>query len=110
MPTPMFRGFDSESVILGTTLQASTPIHMSQAAALSVLVGTLPAPTTIQWYGSANEDGPYYRIVTTEGLEAATTVANGDRAYIGPLDLYACSYVKGVVTGTALTVTCMKKT
>ena len=110
MPTPMFRESESQQVVLATTAEGSTPITMGRSASLAIWVGTLASPTTVTWFGATQVNGPYYRVIKSDGQAATTDVTTGSRCYVAPPELFACPFIKGTSSAAAITVGVAKKT
>lgn len=110
MPTPMYRESESQEVVLAATVEASTTITMGRSASLAIWVGTLASVTTVTWWGANQVNGPYYRVIKSDGQAATTDVTTGSRCYVAPPELFACPYIKGTSSAGSLTVGVAKKT
>jgi hypothetical protein len=95
-------------VTFGTSAAASTTLCLSTAAAFSFLVPASATTTTVAWYASDRDEGPFYPVTLSNGNNATTSVVGG-RVYIAPPELFACMYVRGVA-GAAFDAVVMTKT
>lgn len=110
MPTPMFRESEAQSVVLAADVANSTPITMGRSASLAFLVGPSATTSTVTWYGAASVNGPYYRVIKSDGVAATTAVESPSRLYVAPPELFACPFIKGTSSAGDLTVAVVKKT
>jgi len=108
MPTQIQRSAPASQVAFATSVAASETICLSTSAAFAVVVPAETTSTTIQWYASHRDEGPYYPVTLSSGTNATTAVVAG-RVYIAPPELFACMFVRGVA-GTAFTGVVMAKT
>lgn len=110
MPTQIQRFAPTPGLLvtLATSVASSTTICLSTAAAFCFVVPAAATATTIAWYASDRDEGPFYPVVLSSGSLASTAIVAG-RVQVAPPELFACMYVRGVA-GTALNVTVMTKT
>lgn len=97
MPTQIQRCAQTcvEGVEFAATVETSNTICLSNAAAFTVFVPSTASATTITWYASHADGGPYFPVTLSSG-SGATTAVVASRAYIAPPELFACSFIRGV--------------
>ena len=110
MPTQIQRYAPTapQQITFATAVEGSATVCLSTAAAFAVVVPAGVTSTTITWYASHRDEGPFYPVTLSGGTTASTAVIAG-RVFIAPPELFACMYIRGVA-GTAFTGTVMTKT
>lgn len=110
MPTRIERSapVSQQAVTFAAAVANSDTICMSNAAAFAFIMPATASATTITWYASHRDDGPYYPVILSSGTAAATSAVAG-RVYITPPELFSCAFVRGVA-GTAVSAIVMMKT
>ena len=110
MPTSIERSVPRapQTVAFATAVENSGSICMANSAAFAFITPLGMTTTTITWYASHRDDGPYYPVILSSGT-AASTAAVAGKVYITPPELFSCAFVRGVA-GTATTAVIMMKT
>lgn len=95
--TPNTPGFPAT---FAATVGDSTTITMSVFSAFAFIATEGSNTHRVVWYGSSDPDGPYLPITLSTEETAYTNVPNAG-VYITPPELFACHFVRGVMTGGA---------
>ena len=93
--TPNTPGFPA---LFAATVNDSTTISMSVFSALAFIASEGSGTHRVVWYGAAEADGPYLPITLSSEETAFTNVPSAG-VFITPPELFACHFVRGVMTG-----------
>lgn len=96
-----------QAVKFAASVADSETICMANSAAFAFIAPPAATATTVSWFASSTDAGPYYPVILSSGTAASTAIV-ASRVYIAPPELYACTYVRGVAASPFSAVVMLK--